>query len=201
MQIALGITIGALVVVLVVLVQRGTRRPGEPVSDPMALERRIDSALGRAMSELARRARDDRNESIKLAADRVVESSAVQLGSRAESISQALSALQANVDRQVTALDTALAELREHSSSQFGQVSNAVALLAQRTENLNNMKTIWVTWLKSSSTYKHRRIWMKYKRPRIVLQSIFFYTVWKRIWIQKNPSYLFLTFSESFPQI
>jgi DNA recombination protein RmuC len=125
--------------------------PPAPVIDTAALRAEMSAELARtvaesvnvsvagAMHQLSERARLDREESIKMAAEKVAASGGEQLGTKAQVIDTTLQNLAGQMNQRLDALSTELQQLREFNSSQYSGVEKAVAALSQRTDNLKEV--------------------------------------------------------------
>ena len=156
------IAVAALVVALGVLgiLILNQRRPQTPAQAPVAAPPAIDTAALRAemsaelartvaesvnasvagaMHQLSERARLDREESIKMAAEKVAASGGEQLGTKAQVIDTTLQNLAGQMNQRLDALSTELQQLREFNSSQYSGVEKAVAALSLRTDNLKEV--------------------------------------------------------------
>lgn len=156
------IAVAALVVALGVLgiVILNQRRPQTPAQAPVVAPPPIDTAALRAemsaelartvaesvnasvagaMHQLSERARLDREESIKMAAEKVAASGGEQLGTKAQVIDTTLQNLAGQMNQRLDALSTELQQLREFNSSQYSGVEKAVAALSLRTDNLKEV--------------------------------------------------------------
>lgn len=137
-----------LTVVLVRLSQRPTVAPSDtapvvPPIDPAAItsdvSRTVSEALGTALRQLDERARLDREEAIKLASDLVTQKGGEQIGTRASLIEQGLKQVQEQVTNRLVEIDRAIHELSARNNNQYDKMGEAVAVLTQRTENLNKV--------------------------------------------------------------
>jgi len=99
----------------------------------------VSAALAEALQNLDDRSRRDREESIRLASDRVAEASSEQLGKRAEAIDTSLRNVQDALTSRIQQMDTEIAKLRELNVEKFGSVDKAVTELAKRTGDLSNV--------------------------------------------------------------
>ncbi len=156
------IAVAALVVALGVLgiLILNQRRPQTPAQAPVVAPPPIDTAALRAemsaelartvaesvnasvagaMHQLSERARLDREESIKMAAEKVAASGGEQLGTKAQVIDTTLQNLAGQMNQRLDALSTELQQLREFNSSQYSGVEKAVAALSLRTDNLKEV--------------------------------------------------------------
>ena len=99
----------------------------------------VNSSVAGAMHQLSERARLDREESIKMAAEKVAASGGEQLGTKAQVIDTTLQNLAGQMNQRLDALSTELQQLREFNSSQYSGVEKAVAALSLRTDNLKEV--------------------------------------------------------------
>jgi DNA recombination protein RmuC len=144
-------------VVLVLVGQRRTQPAPMPVAPPpsaidtVALRAEMSAELARtvaesvnasvasAMGQLSERARLDREESIKMAADKIATSGGEQLGARAQVIDTTLQNLAGQMNTRLDALSTELQQLRQINNTQYDNVGKAVEALARRTDNLSEI--------------------------------------------------------------
>lgn len=99
----------------------------------------VAANVARAMNEISQRARADREESIKIAADNIAKSGGEQLGTRAQVIDTTLQNLSAQMSQRLDALSTELQQLRQINNTQYDNVGKAVEALTKRTDNLNEI--------------------------------------------------------------
>ena len=153
--VAVVVAIAALALVLV-----NQRRPATPPQAPVAPAPVLDTAALRAemsaelartvaetvnasvagaMHQLSERARLDREESIKIAAENIAKSGGEQLGSRAELIDNTLRNLTGEMNQRIDALSKELQQLQQTNTSQYDNVGKAVEALARRTDNLSEI--------------------------------------------------------------
>ena len=99
----------------------------------------VAANVARAMNEISQRARADREESIKIAADNIAKSGGEQLGTRAQVIDTTLQNLSAQMSQRLDALSTELQQLRQINNTQYDSVGKAVEALTKRTDNLNEI--------------------------------------------------------------
>jgi DNA recombination protein RmuC len=130
-----GLALGALGLFLALRDRLGTRTEG--LDD--AVNQAVSQALTDALNDLDARSRRDREESIRLASDRVAEASSEQLGKRAEAIDTSLRTVQDALHARLQQMDTEIAKLRELNVEKFGSVDKAVSELAKRTGDLSNV--------------------------------------------------------------
>lgn len=144
--IALGIiVIGAFAIALILLNRRNspmTSASGQPI-DPDTIRtevtRTVNDALMVALDDLRQRARDDRDESIRMASELVTKMSTDQLAGRADLINNTMTNVKNEVASQLKRLDDAITTLRENNAQQYGNMEKAVAALSQRTDSLNEV--------------------------------------------------------------
>lgn len=125
--------------------------PPAPVLDTAALRAEMSAELVRtvtetvnasfagAMHQMSERARLDREESIKMAAEKIAVSGGEQLGARAEVIDTTLKTFVAQMGQRLDALSTELQQLRQINNTQYDNVGKAVEALARRTDNLSEI--------------------------------------------------------------
>lgn len=125
--------------------------PPQPVIDTAALRAEMSAELARtvaetvnqsvagAMHQLSERARLDRDESIKMAAEKIAASGGEQLGTRAQVIDTTLQNLAGQMNQRLDALSTELQQLRQINNTQYDNVGKAVEALARRTDNLSEI--------------------------------------------------------------
>jgi len=125
--------------------------PPAPVIDTSALRAEMSAELARtvtetvnaslagAMHQMSERARLDREESIKMAAEKIAVSGGEQLGARAEVIDTTLKTFVGQMGQRLDALSTELQQLRQINNTQYDNVGKAVEALARRTDNLSEI--------------------------------------------------------------
>jgi DNA recombination protein RmuC len=123
----------------------------QPVVDPNTLRDELSRDLARtvnetvtltvsrAMEQLSQRARADRDESIKIAADNIAKSGGDQLGTRAQIIDTTLQNISTQMSQRLDALNSELNQLRQINNTQYDNVGKAVEALTRRTDNLNEI--------------------------------------------------------------
>jgi len=138
-----GLAIGAGVLFLVT---RRSATPALPTLDPAPqadiagqVNHVVQSALSDALAALTEQSRRDREESIKLAADRVAEASGERFGKSAQQIDTSLRNVQEDIGRRIAEMDAEIATLREQNTKKFGNVEEAVAALAKTAGDLNSV--------------------------------------------------------------
>jgi DNA recombination protein RmuC len=99
----------------------------------------VNASVAGAMAQLSERARLDREESIKMAADKIAASGGEQLGARAQVIDTTLQSLAGQMNQRLDALSTELQQLRQVNNTQYDNVGKAVEALARRTDNLSEI--------------------------------------------------------------
>jgi len=99
----------------------------------------VQSALSDALAALTEQSRRDREESIKLAADRVAEASSERFGKSAQQIDTSLRSVQEDIGRRIAEMDAEISSLREQNTKKFGNVEEAVAALAKTAGDLNSV--------------------------------------------------------------
>ena len=99
----------------------------------------VQSALNEALSALNDQSRRDREESIKLAADRVAEASSERLGKSAKDIDTSLRSVQESLSQRMQQMDIEIKRLHDQNAEKFGNVDRAVNDLVKRTSDLNNV--------------------------------------------------------------
>jgi DNA recombination protein RmuC len=148
-DIILGLLIGLLVAGTGFLLLRG--RLGTPpapdvplpvtptVSMAEEVNQAVQAALGQAMAQMSVQARHDREESIKLASERVAQVGGQELTKRAEVFDTTMKSVHDSLTQRITQLDSELRQLRELNLEKFGNVDKAVSELAKRTSDLNSV--------------------------------------------------------------
>ena len=99
----------------------------------------VNASLAFALQQQNERARQDRDESIKMAAEKIAATGGEQLGSRAELIDNTLRTLTGEVNQRIEALSKELEQLQRINTSQYDNVGKAVEALARRTDNLSEI--------------------------------------------------------------
>ena len=132
-----GLALGALGLFLALRDRLGTQAPSSTLDD--TVNQAVTQALSTALQNLDERSRRDREESIRLASDRVAEASSEQLGKRAEAIDTSLRTVQDALHTRLQQMDVEIAKLRELNVEKFGNVDKAVSELAKRTGDLSNV--------------------------------------------------------------
>jgi DNA recombination protein RmuC len=99
----------------------------------------VTATVAQAMQALSERARADRDESIKIAANNIAKSGGEQLGSRAQVIDTTLQNISNQMSQRLDALNTELHQLRQINNTQYENVGKAVEALTKRTDNLNEI--------------------------------------------------------------
>ena len=155
MEIVLIVVLLAVLVAVVIVgrsIQSGLNtRPTEPAPvnpvaspiDPAALKADLSNtvadALNAALLQISSQARNDREESIRMATELITKASNDQLGARADVINSTMLGVKSEVAGQLKKIDDALNTLRESSATQYGNMEQAVSVLSKRTENLNDV--------------------------------------------------------------
>lgn len=96
-------------------------------------------SLNTALKAINEQARQDREESIRIAADNIAKSGGEQLGTRAQVIDTTLKNVAEQMSKRLDDLSTELNRLRETNNTQYTNVEKAVEALSQRTDNLNEV--------------------------------------------------------------
>lgn len=99
----------------------------------------VQDALNDALATMSERARQDRDESIRLASETIAKSGGDQLGTKAQVIDTALSGIATQMNQRLEALSSELRSLREKNNIQYDNVGKAVEALSKRTDNLNEI--------------------------------------------------------------
>ena len=114
-----------------------------PTIDPSALKADLSNtvaeALNAALMQITNQARNDREESIRMATELITKASSDQLGGRADVINNTMLGVKSEVANQLKKIDEALNTLRESSATQYGNMENAVSVLSKRTGDLNDV--------------------------------------------------------------
>lgn len=96
-------------------------------------------SLNSALKTISEQARQDREESIRIATDNIAKSGGEQLGTRAQLIDNTLKSVADQMTKRLDDLSTELNRLRETNNTQYTNVEKAVEALSQRTDNLNEV--------------------------------------------------------------
>ena len=96
-------------------------------------------SLNQALKTINEQARQDREESIRIATDNIAKSGGEQLGTRAQLIDNTLKSVADQMTKRLDDLSTELNRLRETNNTQYTNVEKAVEALSQRTDNLNEV--------------------------------------------------------------
>jgi DNA recombination protein RmuC len=158
MEIALVAVIAVLVVALVFFARKGATPVAAPVAAepvaPIDIAAQVTAANQQALAEALRslaaqanaereqilnQARADRDEMMRMATDLITKASGEELGKRAEVIDATMQGVKTDVNTRLNELNTELQRLRDASSTQYGHMDKAIAGLAQRTDNLNEV--------------------------------------------------------------
>ena len=152
----MNVIIIALLVVAIALLALNMRRSQTPQlpSGTTLSQKDIEAALAASQNQALtqimdqlRRERDAANEEarkaqaeqLRQATDLIVQQGSNQFGTKADAIDQTLRQVAEQMALKMKEIDTALGDLRESSSRQFGTVEQAVTALSKRTENLNEI--------------------------------------------------------------
>ena len=141
LPLALGLAIGAAVLFLA-LRNKTVQQDFAPTSSTdlaSSVQGVVQSALNEALSALNDQSRRDREESIKLAADRVAEASSERLGKSAKDIDTSLRSVQESLSQRMQQMDIEIKRLHDQNAEKFGNVDRAVNDLVKRTSDLNNV--------------------------------------------------------------
>ena len=158
MEIALVAVIAVLVVALVFFARKGaapvtppvTAEPAAPIDIAAQVTAANQQALAEALRSLAaqanaereqilNQARADRDEMMRMATELITKASGEELGKRAEVLDATMQGVKTDVNTRLNELNTELQRLRDASSTQYGHMDKAIAGLAQRTDNLNEV--------------------------------------------------------------
>lgn len=99
----------------------------------------VNSTVASAMDKLSERARADREESIRIAAEKIATAGGEQLGTRAQVIDTTLQNISSQMSSRLDELSKELQNLRQTNNSQYDNVGKAVEALTRRTDNLNEI--------------------------------------------------------------
>ena len=141
LPLALGLAIGAAILFLA-LRNKTVQQVAAPTSSTdlaSSVQGVVQSALNEALSALNEQSRRDREESIKLAADRVAEASSERLGKSAKDIDTSLRSVQESLSQRMQQMDIEIKRLHDQNAEKFGNVDRAVNDLVKRTSDLNNV--------------------------------------------------------------
>ena len=141
LPLALGLAIGAAVLFLALRNKTVQQDSAPTTSTDLAssVQGVVQSALNEALSALNEQSRRDREESIKLAADRVAEASSERLGKSAKDIDTSLRSVQESLSQRMQQMDVEIKRLHDQNAEKFGNVDRAVNDLVKRTSDLNNV--------------------------------------------------------------
>jgi DNA recombination protein RmuC len=141
LPLALGLAIGAAVLFLALRNKTVQQDSASTTSTDLAssVQGVVQSALNEALSALNEQSRRDREESIKLAADRVAEASSERLGKSAKDIDTSLRSVQESLSQRMQQMDVEIKRLHDQNAEKFGNVDRAVNDLVKRTSDLNNV--------------------------------------------------------------
>ena len=141
LPLTLGLAIGAAILFLA-LRNKTVQQDFAPTSSTdlaSSVQGVVQSALNEALSALNDQSRRDREESIKLAADRVAEASSERLGKSAKDIDTSLRSVQESLSQRMQQMDIEIKRLHDQNAEKFGNVDRAVNDLVKRTSDLNNV--------------------------------------------------------------
>ena len=139
---ALVAVLTLIVVALFVVVVRQGRKVTTDGSAPLTaldITQAVKDQVDVAMTALNDQARKDREEAIRLATEKAVETGAAEFGRNSQAITTTLDNYRKSLDDQITKLQGELATLRENNSEQFGNVDSAVGKLALEAQALNRV--------------------------------------------------------------
>jgi DNA recombination protein RmuC len=141
LPLALGLAIGAAILFLALRNKTVQQDSAPTTSTDLAssVQGVVQSALNEALSALNEQSRRDREESIKLAADRVAEASSERLGKSAKDIDTSLRSVQESLSQRMQQMDFEIKRLHDQNAEKFGNVDRAVNDLVKRTSDLNNV--------------------------------------------------------------
>jgi DNA recombination protein RmuC len=141
LPLALGLAIGAAILFLALRNKTVQQDSAPTTSTDLAssVQGVVQSALNEALSALNEQSRRDREESIKLAADRVAEASSERLGKSAKDIDTSLRSVQESLSQRMQQMDVEIKRLHDQNAEKFGNVDRAVNDLVKRTSDLNNV--------------------------------------------------------------
>ena len=134
LPLALGLAIGAAILFLALrnkTVQQDSA-PNSSTDLASSVQGVVQSALNEALSALNEQSRRDREESIKLAADRVAEASSERLGKSAKDIDTSLRSVQESLSQRMQQMDIEIKRLHDQNAEKFGNVDRAVNDLVKR---------------------------------------------------------------------
>ena len=143
LPLALGLAIGAAILFLALRNQTVQQDSAPTTSTDLAssVQGVVQSALNEALSALNEQSRRDREESIKLAADRVAEASSERLGKSAKDIDTSLRSVQESLSQRMQQMDVEIKRLHDQNAEKCGNVDRAVNDLVKRTSDLNNVRS------------------------------------------------------------
>ncbi|MBU6233710.1 MAG: DNA recombination protein RmuC [Acidobacteria bacterium] len=139
---ALVAVLTLIVVALFVVVVRQGRKVTTDGSAPLTaldITQAVKDQVDVAMTALNDQARKDREEAIRLATEKAVETGAAEFGRNSQAITTTLDNYRKSLDDQITKLQGELTTLRENNSQQFGNVDSAVGKLALEAQALNRV--------------------------------------------------------------
>ena len=148
----LALAIAVAAVVYAIKRQPQTNSPqGQPVVDTATLKNEMSADLARtvqatvnetltnAMQVLGNQARNDRDEAIKLATEKITAAGSEQLGTRAQVIDESLKGITNQMNERINALTQELNRLREINSTQNEGIEKALVSLVRGTDNLKEI--------------------------------------------------------------
>lgn len=141
LPLALGLAIGAAILFLALRNKTVQQDSATTSSTDLAssVQGVVQSALNEALTALNEQSRRDREESIKLAADRVAEASSERLGKSAKDIDTSMRSVQESLSQRMQQMDIEIKRLHDQNAEKFGNVDRAVNDLVKRTSDLNNV--------------------------------------------------------------
>lgn len=141
LPLALGLAIGASILFLALRNKTVQQDSATTSSTDLAssVQGVVQSALNEALTALNEQSRRDREESIKLAADRVAEASSERLGKSAKDIDTSMRSVQESLSQRMQQMDIEIKRLHDQNAEKFGNVDRAVNDLVKRTSDLNNV--------------------------------------------------------------
>ncbi len=142
MTVVLGVLLALALVGLIVVVLR-QNRPAPTDTTPALtagdISNTVKTEIAAAMKALSDQAREDRDESVRIAADTVAKTGAAAFGEKAENINSTLDAYRKGFETQLGELRKELATLRETNAKNYGNVDTAVGNLAREAQALNKV--------------------------------------------------------------
>ena len=142
MTVVLGVLLALALIGLIVVVLR-QNRPAPTDTTPALtaadISNTVKTEIAAAMKALSDQAREDRDESVRIAADTVAKTGAAAFGEKAENINSTLDAYRKGFETQLGELRQELATLRETNAKNYGNVDTAVGNLAREAQALNKV--------------------------------------------------------------